>query len=266
MRLVVLAGCDTDRAAELLSEFVDCAVGMADRVDDLAMVEIFTPTLYRALGDGYSVAAAVAEARQELRADPRGYVREAEAAKLHARTGMDAGTLKLTQLVQPVAEISPAHRKYLFQLFEEPWAGVSMRLFDRTLGHKFRLADIYTPLPVDFAIHGEEDKAGRFDWWCGRRREYVAHIEVLEVRVTLQNLGTQSGRGLKRARTDDLSRLRRWADLGVNEAALKPLVTLVQKQSLEIEARRARAATRRSRSPGKRMRTMPRWSSRATCW
>ena len=55
VRLVVLAGCDTDQAAELLSEFVDCAVGMADRVDDPAMVEIFTPTLYRALGDGYSV-------------------------------------------------------------------------------------------------------------------------------------------------------------------------------------------------------------------
>ena len=98
--------------------------------------------------------------------------------KLYARTGMDASTLKLTQLAQPVAEISPAHRKYLRQLFEQPWAGVSMRLFDPTLGHKFRLADIYTPLPVDFAIHGEEDKAGRFDWWCGRRGEDVAALGV----------------------------------------------------------------------------------------
>ena len=90
VRLVILAGCDTDRAAKLLSECVDCTVGMADRVNDRAMVEVFTPTLYRALGDGYSVAAAVAEARQELRNDPRGYVREAKAVKLYARPGMDA--------------------------------------------------------------------------------------------------------------------------------------------------------------------------------
>ena len=85
------------------------------------------------------------------------------------RTGMDASALVLTQLTQPVSEINDAHRKYLRQLFEQPWAGVSMRLFDPTLGHKFRLADIYTPLPVDFAIHGQVGKGGRFDWWCGRR-------------------------------------------------------------------------------------------------
>lgn len=45
--LVVLAGCYTDQAAQRLSQFVGCAVGMADRVSDAAMVETFTPTLYR---------------------------------------------------------------------------------------------------------------------------------------------------------------------------------------------------------------------------
>ena len=46
-----------------------------------------------------------------------------------------------------------------------------MSLFDQTLGHKLSLLKIYTPLPVDFAIHGQQDKKGRFDWWCGRRGE-----------------------------------------------------------------------------------------------
>ena len=108
VRLVVLAGCDTDRAAaKLLSEHVDCAVGMADRVDDLAMVEVFTPTLYRALGDGYSVAAAVAEARQELRSDPHKYVREAEAVTHPSRTGIDAKALVLTELAKPEPAVTP---------------------------------------------------------------------------------------------------------------------------------------------------------------
>ena len=30
-----------------------------------------------------------------------------------------------------------------------------MSLFHQTLGHKLNLLEIYTPLPVDFAIHAE---------------------------------------------------------------------------------------------------------------
>jgi hypothetical protein len=238
VRLVVLAGCDTDRAAELLSEYVDCAVGMADRVNDLAMVEVFTPTLYRALGDGYSVAAAVAEARQELRADPHGYVREAEALKLYTRTGIDAGTLKVTQLAQPVADISPAHRKYLRQIFEQPWAGVSMRLFDPTLGHKFRLADIYTPLPVDFAIHGQMGKGGRFNWWCGRRGEDLTRFGEGDAVAGAPGIEMARRGRLKGSEGDDDLRPRRWVDLDADEQALKPLVALVQAPLKETSPRR----------------------------
>ena len=80
----------------------------------------------------------------------------------------------------PSTTLSAAHRKYLLQLFEQKWAGVSMSLFDQTLGHKLSLLKIYTPLPVDFAIHGQQDKKGRFDWWCGRRGEDQARTGEIE--------------------------------------------------------------------------------------
>ena len=62
----------------------------------------------------------------------------------------------------PSTTLSAAHRKYLLQLFEQKWAGVSMSLFDQTLGHKLSLLKIYTPLPVDFAIHGAAGQKGPF--------------------------------------------------------------------------------------------------------
>ena len=122
--LVVLAGCYTDEAAQRLSQFVGCAVGMADRVGDTAMVETFTPTLYRALGDGRNVTEAVTEASQALL--NHGYDREAQALHLWMRTGVDAGALVLTQLVEPVTEISAVHLEYLRGLFGKPWAQVRL--------------------------------------------------------------------------------------------------------------------------------------------
>ena len=166
VRLVVLAGCDTDRAAKLLSECVDCAVGMADRVDDRAMVEVFTPTLYRALGDGYSVAAAVAEAQQALRNDPRGYVREAKAVKPYPRTGMDAGTV--------VDPIDPAGCQKSTRRTK-----VSPPAFRSSHGRACRCGYLTprwdtgsgsltsTPLAGRLCDHGQAGKAV-FGWWCAR--------------------------------------------------------------------------------------------------
>jgi formylglycine-generating enzyme required for sulfatase activity len=139
----------------------------------------------------------------------------------------------------PQGVLSPGHRKYLLQLFEQRWAGVSMSLFDPALGHKLSLLKIYTPLPVDFAIHAQIDKRGQLDWWCGRRGEDAARGREAEAlpRNLIAELGRRSKRGLAE---ENFVQPRRWADLGADEGALKPLVALAQEQLTEAQKRRAR--------------------------
>ncbi len=139
----------------------------------------------------------------------------------------------------PRVVLSPTHRKYLLQLFEQRWAGVSMSLFAPALGHKLGLLKIFTPLPVDFAIHMQKGEKGRVDWWCGRRGEDPTRMA--EAGAAPRDLSAELGRRLKHGRAEEgFVRPQRWADLGADEAALKPLVALAQAQLSEAKTRRQR--------------------------
>ena len=60
-------------------------------------------------------------------------------------------TGRLGWWVQPKTPRNDAHLAYLRRLFEQNGL-VSMSLFDPSLGRRARSLDIYTSLPVDFAI------------------------------------------------------------------------------------------------------------------
>ena len=229
VRLAVLAGCDTAEAARLLAEHVDCAVGMAAKVSDEAIAQLFTPALYAALGDGRSVGNAVESACAEL----RNHWYDATIVRPYAREGVNLANLRLLDPTQPTSALSPAHRAYLGRLFEQKWAGVSMSLFDPSYGLQVSLLDIYTPLPVDFAITMQVDGGRRMvDWWCGRREEGKARPgeDELAGLAGHPELAQQLRRGMLDARA---VRPRVWSDLNADEAALQPLVEIAQERLRE---------------------------------
>ena len=207
------------------AEYVDCAVGMADRVNDLAMVEVFTPTLYRALGDGYSVAAAVAEAQQELRDDPRGYVREADAVNHYTRTGMDAEHAKADPIGSASGRnLTPHTASTSASSSSRSWARVSMSLFHQTLGAQVRACSKSTRRCrwISPSRRKQDRKGSRRLVVRPPRGGSGAHRGD---RGAARNLMAELGRRLKRGQADGRIRSpRRWADLAADEQALTPLV------------------------------------------
>ncbi|MEJ5200424.1 MAG: CHAT domain-containing protein, partial [Anaerolineae bacterium] len=247
VRLVVLAGCNTAPAAELAAQHVDCAVGMADRVGDEAMAKAFTPALYRSLADGSSIHEAVEAARWQMRnCGLRGAEDDAEAVKLYVRPGVDARALKLTELAPAKPEISQAHAKYLQALFKQRWAKVKMNLFDPDAAQDVNLLEIYSPLPVDFAISLELDEQGGVkDWWCaGCRSEREGRAEPEPWEGVLVEPGDR--RALAEAMQEHKARPRAWTDLRADEHALQPLLEIARSQARKqkSEAREFRALLR----------------------
>ena len=182
IRCVVINVCYSQPQADAIARHVAGVVGMAAPIEDRASIA-FSVAFYRSLAYGEDVQTAFDLARNELQHRFSG----AESIPRLVAGRADLSRVKLAtetappEWVQPRSGLSPAHRKYLLQIFEQKLASVSMSLFHQTLRHKLSLLKIYTPLPVDFAVRMQANKGGRLDWWCGRRREYVAHVEALKV-------------------------------------------------------------------------------------
>jgi hypothetical protein len=176
----------------------------------------------------------VKEAEQALRThQPRQYTREADAVRLYTRQGVEGEKWKLTGLAAPAPALSPAHRKYLQRLLRPEWAGVTMALFDRELSYRLDLLDIFTPLPVDFVIHAQQDKNGAFDWRGARRTETSGRPQAEDADAQAQHLQEAGGKN----RDYEARNQRLWADLGAAGDALAPLAALAQ-QALEAKIQR----------------------------
>lgn len=240
IRCVVINACFSQPQAEAIARHVEGVVGMAAPVSDDAAI-VFSSAFYGALAQGLDLQTAFDLGRNRLQLE---YPADADAPQLIAGPA-DLSRRRLAtvtppaELVQPRTALSSGHRKYLLQLFEQRWAGVSMGLFDPALGHKLSLLKIYTPLPVDFAIHAQADRTGRFDWWCGRRGEDAARGREAETlpRNLIAEMSRRSKRGLAE---EGFVRPRRWADLSADEGALEPLVALAQEQWRAAPKRRER--------------------------
>ncbi len=240
IRCVVINACYSQPQAEAIARHVEGVVGMAQRIENTAAIT-FSTAFYRALAAGQDVQTAFELGCNQIQHEQPGAERIPRliAGRADLSRRRLATEIPPPELVRPAPALSPAHRKYLLQLFEQRWAGVSMSLFHSTLGHKLSLLKIYTPLPVDFAIHMQRDEKGRVDWWCGRRGEDPARMA--EAEAAPRNLIAQLSRRLRRGRAEEgFVRPRRWADLGADEAALQPLVALAQAQLSDAKARRQR--------------------------
>lgn len=154
VRLVVINACHSRPQAEAIAQCVPGVIGFKERIADDAAIA-FAAAFYQALAYGRDVQAAFDLGCNQLEYQHPGSQHIPQLVPGPA----DLSRLKLAtetppaELVQPRPTLSPGHRKYLLQLFEQRWAGVSLSLFDPALGHKLSLLKIYTPLPVDFAIH-----------------------------------------------------------------------------------------------------------------
>ncbi|MCB0256677.1 MAG: SUMF1/EgtB/PvdO family nonheme iron enzyme, partial [Anaerolineae bacterium] len=278
VRLVVLAGCHTARTAELVAQVAGCAVGFQGEPSDIALATHFTPNLYAALSGERSVQNAVEVATAELR--NQGHSREANTVLLfqgpggecmkpfqtgptiaqpapsavgvlfqdvHAR---DIAIKEVTVIVggrdeRSMKMSSELHLDYLRSLFGEDceWAKVSMSLFapdEIRLARKVSLLDIFTPLPVDFAITMELTDTGEVeDWWSGAARSQDAREVQQEWYDVVWNerAGRPAPDGLREERK---LRQRTWIDLGVDEAGLAPLVGLARKWATGKKADRQR--------------------------
>ena len=220
--LVVLAGCYTDEAAQRLSQFVGCAVGMADRVGDTAMVETFTPTLYRALGDGRSVTEAVTEASQALL--NHGYDREAQALHLWMRTGVDASAVVLTNLTPPI--LNDLHLAYLRRLFGKTWANVSLADMLEGRSEEIKLLDIYVPLRVDFEVMIKTQDHVIVDWWAKQEQIDVLKRDIRRAQAVVEDEAMA-------AMLEQPAKLRAWTELGVGEDGLRQIVDGIQRTIAE---------------------------------
>ena len=121
LRLAVLAGCWTDVTARLLAEHVDYAVGFDGDANDEHLLDVFTPQLYAALGDGRSAPNAVDSACDVLRG--RGMDETADMVRDYLRPGVADSDLRPAAWAPTV--LSPAHMDYLKMWFGKPWANVS---------------------------------------------------------------------------------------------------------------------------------------------
>ncbi|GEM_PF-870183 len=109
----------------------------------------------------------------------------------------------------------PLRKPYLQRLLEQEWSSVSMSLFapqDPEFGKRVKLTAIYTPLPVDFQLSLEFDWRGRLvDWWTGKEQTSEREDMARMAAVALE-------------RGEALGKQRHWPEMGVDEAALRPLV------------------------------------------
>ncbi len=227
LRLVVLAGCDTASAAQLLSRHVDCAIGTTGNVTDPAVL-CFSPAFYAALGDGRSVGNALESGLADLRGQ-RMHA-DADLFYLYPRTGVDPAKLLLSDLIP--TRLSAAHLDYLRRWFSTPWATV--RLADISQRQEWvRLLDVYVPLPVDFELDIEVKDRQIIDWWV--------HREIGEEKALAEAQGRRGGirrGGLQppdRPYEDaagvhemEPTKERLWADLGVGEVGLQAIVDGIQ--------------------------------------
>ncbi len=217
VRLAVLAGCHTAQAAELLSAAVDCAVGMADDVDDAAMAEVFTPALYRALGDHGRVQDALSEAHQALR--NHGWDREADAVQPYVRPGVDVEAVVLTADTRRT--LSPLHLDYLRRLFGKPWANVSLADMLEERSEEIRLLDIYVPLQVDFGVVVKTQDHMIKEWWAKQEQVEALKREARRAHLVADNQAMA-------ALLEQSEKLRAWPDLGVGEEGLQQIVNGIQ--------------------------------------
>jgi len=96
VRVVLLNACDSEQQAEAIVSVIDCAVGMADEIDDDAAVA-FAAAFYEALGYGRTVEAAFELALVQL----TGAGVDQSLAKLHKRRGVKPGEIVLVSPANP---------------------------------------------------------------------------------------------------------------------------------------------------------------------
>ncbi len=96
VRVVVLNACDSAPQAEAIVDVIDCAVGMADEIDDDAAVA-FAAAFYEALGYGKSVQTAFDVALVQLTDAGE----DRSLAKLHKRRGIKPSDIVLVASTNP---------------------------------------------------------------------------------------------------------------------------------------------------------------------
>lgn len=96
VRVVLLNACDSAPQAEAIVSVIDCAVGMADEIDDDAAVA-FAAAFYEALGYGQSVQTAFDLALVQL----TGAGEDRSLAKLHKRRGVKPSDIVLVAPANP---------------------------------------------------------------------------------------------------------------------------------------------------------------------
>jgi formylglycine-generating enzyme required for sulfatase activity len=229
LRCVVINACHSGPQADAIAHHVAGVVGMTAPIADRASIA-FSTAFYRALAFGEDLQKAFDLARNELHHEHPG---AAHSPQLIAGRA-DLSRVKLATETPPAEwvaarALSPdLHLAYLRRLFEQKWATVSMSLFDPSLGRRFDLLDIFTPLPVDFAMTARLDDQGRMvDWWCGRGDEKLERSAEAEWRQEAQALSPAERRRLK-AGAEHMPRHRVWADLNADEQTLRPLIELAQ--------------------------------------
>jgi hypothetical protein len=138
--------------------------------------------------------------------------------------------------------VSPDRKKYLQAFFKQRWATVKMKLFDPKTAHEVDLLEIYSPLPVDFAITLELNKQEGFqDWWCARGEKDHGGREDLEPWEQAVVERTDR-RALTEAIQEHRARSRAWTDLQANESALQPLVDIAHGWARQQKTNRPRDA------------------------
>jgi hypothetical protein len=90
LSLVILNSCESHEQARALTRFVDCAIGMSDKIDD-SMAREFAKVFYGGLARGFTVKNAFCQAKAILEAHgmPDGLV------KLFTRDGLDPDEIAL---------------------------------------------------------------------------------------------------------------------------------------------------------------------------
>ncbi len=97
VRVVLLNACDSEPQAQAIVSVIDCAVGMADEIDDDAAVA-FAAAFYEALGYGRSVETAFELALVQL----TGAGENPSLAKLHKRRGVKPSEIVLVNPANPL--------------------------------------------------------------------------------------------------------------------------------------------------------------------
>ena len=177
IRLVVLAGCWTDAAARAVSHHVDAAIGMDGAIEDPAVVNIFTPEFYAALGAGRSVANAVESACAALRSEHR--YGDADMVQLYGSPGSDPAQLKPLAWDRPFCPTPTANISAVGSARSGP-PSRSADIIEESKA-QISLLDVYVPLPVDCRL-ALRLKKGRFvDWQVTRSDEAAADAPPCEL-------------------------------------------------------------------------------------